>query len=236
MQNKSCQDPPPDYNAITATAPPVTYPISSYTPESALVKGVPSELQSLLQMNQISMQEKFTVSQGWGRSFDVLDQMGQRMYQATQTVEFCGPLYDLKVRDNAGQDVMAVLETLACRCSRLMEVTIPSCGVVGSVMWNWRSFITHFSIMNPSKEVVLLILGPNFHNSIFGNITLEVKSPDEQHVVGMITSEGSQYTVTFPMDLEVTMKAMILALLLLLPGLHDSEQTETSGNPSKQRL
>ncbi|PIO31436.1 hypothetical protein AB205_0063930, partial [Aquarana catesbeiana] len=83
--------------------------------------------------------------------------MGQRMYQATQTVECCGPIYNLKVQDNAGQDVMEVVENRACRCSHL------------------------------------------------------VKSRDEQHVVGMIKGEGNQYTVTFPMDMEVTMKAVILA-------------------------
>ncbi|XP_073479413.1 phospholipid scramblase 1-like [Aquarana catesbeiana] len=232
MQNKSYQDPPPDYNAITTTAPPVNFPISSYTAESALVKGVPPGLQSLLQMNQISMQEKFTVSQGWGRSFDVLDQMGQRMYQANQYVQCCGPLYDLKIRDNAGQDVMALLESRTCRCSHLVEVIVPSYGLVGLITLHWNTFVTHLSIMNPSKEVILLILGPSFQTSIFGNVAFEVKSRDEQHVVGMIKGEGNQYTVTFPMDMEVTMKALIMASCFFLDSMINDKRRYVATRPS----
>ncbi|CAI9584829.1 unnamed protein product [Staurois parvus] len=232
MQKQPYQDPPPNYEAITTTAPPESYPMSSHTGESALVKGVPPGLQRLLQMNQISMQEKFTVSQGWGRSFDVLDQMGQRIYQATQTVECCGPIYNLKVKDNAGQDVMEVLEHRACTCSRLMEVIVPSYGVVGLVTLHFKPLITHLSIMNPSKEVVLLILGPSFQTSIFGNVAFEVKSRDEQHVVGVIKGEGGQYTVTFPMDLEVTMKAVILASCFYLDSMIHDKRRHVANRPS----
>ncbi|XP_073479412.1 phospholipid scramblase 1-like [Aquarana catesbeiana] len=230
MQNNSYPDPPPDYNAITTTAPPVTYPISSYTAERALGKGVPPGLQSLLQMNQISMQEKFTVSQGSGRSFDVLDQMGQRMYQANQYVQCCGPLYDLKVRNNGGQDVMVLLESHACRCSHLVEVIVPSYGLVGLITLHWNTFVTHLSIMNPSKEVIFLVLGPSFQTNIFGNVTFEVKSRDEQHVVGMIKGEGNKYIVTFPKDLEVTMKALIMASCFFLDSMINDKRMYLPSN------
>lgn len=232
MQKEAYQEPPPNYEAITTTAPPESYPMSSHTGESALVKGVPPGLQRLLQMNQISVQEKFTASQGWGRSFEVLDQMGQRMYQATQTVECCGPIYNLKVQDNAGQDVMEVVENRACRCSHLMEVIIPSYGLVGLVTLHLNAFVTHMSLMNPSKEVILLILGPSFQTSIFGNVTFEVKSRDEQHVVGMIKGEGNQYTVTFPMDMEVTMKAVILASCFYLDSMIYAKRRYVATRPS----
>ncbi|PIO32715.1 hypothetical protein AB205_0109030 [Aquarana catesbeiana] len=160
--------------------------------------------------------------------------MGQHMYQATQDVECCGPIYDLKVRDNAGQDVMAVLENGACRCSRQMEVIIPSYGVVGLVTFHWHSLMTHLSIMNQSKKVVLLILGPSFQTSIFGDIIFEVKSRDEQHVVGMIKVEGNQYAITFPMDLEVTMKATILASCFYLDSMIYSKKRVVANPPRRK--
>ncbi|KAM9312397.1 uncharacterized protein PAF06_010341 [Gastrophryne carolinensis] len=39
----------------------------------------------------------------------------------------------------------------------------------------------------------------------------DVKTRDEEHLVGTIKCENNRFTVTFPLDLEVTMKAMLLA-------------------------
>ncbi|XP_040203099.1 phospholipid scramblase 1-like isoform X2 [Rana temporaria] len=181
---------------------------------------------------QCTASHKITASQGWGRSFEVLDQMGQRMYEATQTVKCCGPIYNLKVQDNAGQDVMELLEHCACRCSHLMEVIVPSYGLVGLITLHLKAFVTHMSIMNPSNEVVLMILGPSFQTSIFGNVTFEVKSRDEQYVVGMIKGEGNQYTLTFPMDMEVTMKAVILASCFYLDSMIYAKRRHVANPPS----
>ncbi|XP_066444721.1 phospholipid scramblase 3-like [Eleutherodactylus coqui] len=73
--------------------------------------------------------------------------------------------------------------------------------------------------MDASREVTLLILGPSFQNNIFGSSTFEVKSRDEQHVVGMIRTDSDQLLVTFPLDLEVTVKAMLLGAALYLGDL-----------------
>lgn len=226
------EEQPPNYDSISPIAPPVTYTVPSYTVDSTLIKGVPPGLQCLLQTNQLSIQEKFSVSQGWGRLFDVLDMMGQHLYQASQYVQCCGPIYNLKIRDNREESVMEVLETCGCRCTRQMEVFVPSFGMIGMATVHNNTLVTHVSIKGPSQEVVLLILGPSFLTNIFGNTSFEVKSRDEQHVVGIIKSDGNKFTVTFPMDLEVTMKALLLAACFYLESLIYSKRRYVATRPS----
>ncbi|XP_077327284.1 phospholipid scramblase 1-like [Lithobates pipiens] len=232
MMNTEHPEDPPSYNAISA---PVVSPLTYSPPYSSgkdNAQGVPPGLRGLLQINQLSIHERFSVSQRWARSFDVLDHRGQRMYQGNQHVECCGPNFDLRVRDSRGDEVMSVTESNSCGCSREAVLTLPSTGNIGFVSFPSNNFITHLSIMDSSREVLLLILGPSLKISIFGNISFEVKSRDEQHVVGMIRSEGNQYTVIFPMDLEVTMKAMILASCFYLDSIIYDQRRSVTDRPS----
>lgn len=154
------------------------------------------------------------------------------MYQAIQHVECCGPNFDLRVRDRRGDEVMGVIENNSCGCSREAALTLKGNKCIGFVSFPSNNFITHLSIMDSSREVLLLILGPSLKISIFGNISFEVKSRDEQHVVGMIRSEGNQYTVIFPMDLEVTMKAMIMASFFYLDSIIYDQRRSVTDRPS----
>ncbi|XP_069819595.1 phospholipid scramblase 2-like, partial [Dendropsophus ebraccatus] len=220
LQMKGPQDEPPSYNLIAPYAPPDTCTPSappSCEIDSALLKGLPPGMEHLLQINQLSVKEKFTVSQGLDSHYDVLNHLGQRLFQADHSVGCCGPIYDVSIKDNGGNEVLHLHEPCdCCSCTRLMEVRSPLGTPIGFVKWYWSNLVTHMSVMNFSKEVVLLILGPSFQDSIFGNNTFEVKSQDEQHVVGMIKTETDQLLVTFPLDLEVTVKALLLGASLYL--------------------
>lgn len=94
--------------------------------------------------------------------------------------------------------------------------------------------VTHLSVMNASQEVVLLILGPSFQTSIFGNSTFEVKSRDEQHVVGVMRMESGNYVVSFPLDLDVTIKATLLGAAMYLDNLILSKK-EYVGRKARSR-
>ncbi|XP_044130740.1 phospholipid scramblase 3-like [Bufo gargarizans] len=221
-------DEPPSYSLITPYAPPVTIPPSappSFQMDTAIVKGISPGMEHLLQVNQLMVKEKFSVSQGWGFSFEVLNLVGQRLFQAEQNVVCCGPLYDVRIRDNSNNEVLHLLENCGCTCTREMEVHGPSGQLIGFVKEHWKTVVTHLSLMNTSRQVTLIILGPSFQNSIFGNVSFEVKSPDEQHVVGMIKKETDHLLLTFPLDLEVTMKAMLLGSSLYLESLIKLKRT-----------
>ncbi|XP_075703493.1 phospholipid scramblase 2-like [Rhinoderma darwinii] len=221
-QPKALQDEPPSYNLIapyapTDTTPPLAPPCSEM--DSTLLKGIRPGMEHLIQINQLTVREKFTVSQGLGRTFDVLNHLGQRLFQAEQNVACCGPLYDVKIRDNRGNEVLQLLEHCACTCTREMEVQCPPGCPVGYVELHLKTMVTHLSVMNSSKDVILLILGPGFQTNIFGNVTFEVKSRDEQNIVGIIKTESDHLLLSFPLDLEVTVKAMLLSSAMYLDHL-----------------
>lgn len=131
----------------------------------------------------------------------------------------CGPLYDVTIMDNGGTQVIQLLENCGCTCTREVEVQCPPAHPIGSVKLHWNNMVTHLSVMNANKEVVLLILGPSLQTSIFGNSNFEVKSRDEQHVVGVMRMESGNCVVSFPMDLDVTIKATLLGAAMYLDNL-----------------
>uniref|UniRef100_A0A8C5LYJ0 Phospholipid scramblase n=1 Tax=Leptobrachium leishanense TaxID=445787 RepID=A0A8C5LYJ0_9ANUR len=222
-----CDD-PPNYNTIAPYAPPVTQPPSAPPPDldSTQLKGVPPGLEYLTQINLLSVREKFKVSQGYGRSFDILDSLGQRLFQADEIVECCGPIYNVKILNNNGDRVMELVENCACSCTRQVKVFDVSGVPVAFVVLHWNTLITHLSVLTSSQELALIIVGPGFRTNIFGNVCFEVKSRDEQHVVGMIRNENEQFMVSFPMDLDVCVKAALLAACLFLDNLINKKRKE----------
>ncbi|KAM8972733.1 phospholipid scramblase 3-like [Pelodytes ibericus] len=223
---KVSQDQPPSYNTIAPYAPPAAYPPAAPYSDVPNIKGLPVGLEYLAQINQLCLKERFTVSQGWGRSFDVLDSVGQRLFQAKQQIQCCGPIYDVKIVDNSQREIMQLLESCACTCTKQMQVYSMQHHLLGYVKLHWNSLITHLSLITPNNEVVLLVVGPSFQTNIFGNPSFEVKSSDEQHVVGMIKNENEQFFVSFPLDLEVTVKALLLGACFYMESLIYSKRKQ----------
>uniref|UniRef100_A0A8C5P8M6 Phospholipid scramblase n=1 Tax=Leptobrachium leishanense TaxID=445787 RepID=A0A8C5P8M6_9ANUR len=183
--------------------------------DTMVKKGVPRSLEHLLQLNQLAVRQKFSVSQGNGRTFDILDPAGQRVYQALQEYQCCGPGYNVKIMDNSEQEVLDIIEECACTCTRQVQVHSFGGNLLGNVKLHSNFLVTHLSVMDPSKNVVLHIVGPSFKTNIFGDCSFEVKSSDEQHVVGMFKNE-SDFLVSFPMDLDVSVKALLLGACFFL--------------------
>ncbi|KAM4687192.1 phospholipid scramblase 1-like [Rhinophrynus dorsalis] len=216
---KSPDEGPPSYNTIAPYAPPDMYPPTAPVMDSTPIKGVPPGLQYLIQINQLSVRERFAVNQGWSRLFDVLTPSGQRVFQAQQTVQCCGPIYNVSIKDGNGIEVMGLNENCRCSCTRQMEVYGSDGANLGFVPMHWNSFVTHLSVQNSSRQTLLMIIGPSFQTNIFGNVSFEIKSNDEQHVIGMIRNTNEEFSVSFPLDLEVTVKALLLAACLYLDSL-----------------
>lgn len=96
---------------------------------------------------------------------------------------------------------------------------------------DWSIFCPKFSINNSSGETVLRIEGPLCTYSICGDVEFEVLSLDRATKVGKITKQWSglaremftdtdYFGVTFPNDLDVNIKAVLLAATFLIVRLH----------------
>lgn len=99
--------------------------------------------------------------------------------------------------------------------------------LLGSVTQNWSIFCPKFTVRNSTGDAVLRISGPFCTFSICGDVSFEVLSLDEQTKVGKITKQWSglaremftdadYFGVTFPLDLDVNIKAVLLAATFLI--------------------
>lgn len=111
-----------------------------------------------------------------------------------------------------------------------MEVTAPPGQVIGTVEQQWSIFKPSFAIKNPAGEIVLRIEGPFCTMSICGDVEFEVMSADGSTQVGRISKQWSglaremftdtdYFGITFPMDLDVRMKAVLLGATFLIVSI-----------------
>ncbi|XP_053319085.1 phospholipid scramblase 2-like isoform X2 [Spea bombifrons] len=218
-------DAPPSYDTIAPHALPVSYPPPASIPGAVQAKGVPPGLEPLIQVAQLSIQEKFSVAQGMRRSFDVVDSAGRRIFQVTQRVEYCVPVHHTEIRDNSSRLAMKLVQDTCCTCTTQTQV-FGRGRLLGYVKLHTSSAITHLSVLTAAAELVLIIVGPSFQSSIFGNASYEVKSRDEQHVVGVIRRENEHFLVSFPVDLDVVVKALLLGGCFYLDSLITSTRAQ----------
>ena len=108
-----------------------------------------------------------------------------------------------------------------------MEVFSINGHTLGTIEQDWSLWSPQFSIKNGAGETVLKIDGPCCTWSLCGNVEFTVMSVDGATKVGKITKQWSGiaremftdsdlFGVSFPMDLDVQVKAVLLATTFLI--------------------
>ncbi|XP_030043492.1 phospholipid scramblase 3 [Microcaecilia unicolor] len=189
------------------------------------IPGVPPGLEYLTQINQILIHPKYFTTQS-GKTYEIKNNIGQQIFIAHSDQKCCGPLYDVMIRDNSNMDVIHLLEICKCTCTHQIEVHSPPGTIIGYATLNWYTHVTSLSISNASKETVLLIIGPSFRTNIFGDTNFEVKSRDETQTIGQIIRDNDQFSIQFPLDLEVNIKVVLLGATLYLDHLVEIKRRE----------
>ncbi|KAJ1532389.1 hypothetical protein ONE63_000989 [Megalurothrips usitatus] len=177
--------------------------------------------------------------------FTVKNSMGQKVYKAVEdsdclTRNCCGPLrpFDMKILDNFDNQVIHLYRPLACVsccfpcCLQSMEVSSPPGNHIGKIEQEWSILTPKFVIKDHNDEVVLRIVGPMCPLSICGSdVKFKVLTKDGEHEVGKIYKQWSgilrealtdadHFGITFPMDLDVRMKAVMLGACFLIDAMY----------------
>ncbi|XP_047498466.1 uncharacterized protein LOC125045305 [Penaeus chinensis] len=108
-----------------------------------------------------------------------------------------------------------------------IEVTSPPGTVIGSIHQEWSILAPKFTVRNASDDVILRIEGPFCTYSICGDVEFQVLSPDGSTQVGKISkqwtglakevfTDADNFGITFPIDLDVKMKATLLGAVFLI--------------------
>jgi hypothetical protein len=111
-------------------------------------------------------------------------------------------------------------------------VTAPPGNIIGYVTQEWSICVPKFRIENAIGESVLRIEGPFCTMSCCGDVQFQVLSKDGSTQVGKITKQWSglvreaftdadNFGISFPLDLDVNMKAVMLgACFLIVRQIH----------------
>ncbi|XP_074010293.1 phospholipid scramblase 1-like isoform X3 [Numenius arquata] len=163
----------------------------------------------------------------------------------------CGPSrpFTLRITDNLGHEVITLQRPLRCSsccfpcCLQELEVQARPGTPVGYIVQNWHPCLPKFTIQDEKRMDVLKIAGPCVVCSCCEDINFEVKSVDETCAVGRISkqwtgflkeavTDADNFGITFPMDLDVKMKAVMIGACFLIDFMffeHAGDKKQRAG-------
>ncbi|KAM4694133.1 phospholipid scramblase 2-like [Discoglossus pictus] len=198
-----------------------------------------SQIDQLLIHQQVELLEVLTGFET-NNKYEIKNSMGQRVYFAAEendccTRNCCGSArsFSMTIIDNTGREIMRLMRPYRCSsccfpcCLQKLEVQAPPGTPIGYVVQNWHPCLPKFTIKNEREENVLKITGPCIPCSCCSDVNFEVKSLDEDAVIGNICkqwtgfvkeafTDADNFGVKFPMDLDVKIKAVILGACFLI--------------------
>uniref|UniRef100_A0A1B6E985 Phospholipid scramblase n=1 Tax=Clastoptera arizonana TaxID=38151 RepID=A0A1B6E985_9HEMI len=212
-----------------------------------------SNIDQLLVHQKVELLEAFTGFETKNK-YTVKNSVGQKVFYAVEdtdccTRNCCGPIrpFDIQILDNYKNEVIHLNRPLACTscwfpcCLQKLEVFAPLGCLVGTVEQNWSILTPQFTVKNAAGDVVFKIRGPMCTFSICGSdVEFEVLSAVDESMVGKISKQWSglarelftdsdYFGITFPMNLDVKMKAVMLGTCFLIDymffeGKRDEQQ------------
>ena len=108
-----------------------------------------------------------------------------------------------------------------------IQVHSPPGTIIGTIEQDWSLCVPQFTIRDESGKAVLRIEGPFCTWSCFGDVDFEVQSVDSNTQVGKISkqwtglvkeafTDADNFGVSFPLDLDVKIKATLLGAVILI--------------------
>lgn len=198
-----------------------------------------TQIDQLLIQQQVELLEAFTGFET-NNKYKICNSLGQQVYFAAEdtdccTRQCCGPgrPFEMQIHDNMQREVIHLSRPLRCSscwfpcCLQEVEVQAPIGNIVGYCAQLWSVCIPKFAIQNANRETVLLIEGPFCQCNMCGDVEFQVLSADGQNQVGKISkqwtglvreafTDADNFGITFPMDLDVKIKAVILGACFLI--------------------
>ncbi|XP_013380673.1 phospholipid scramblase 1 [Lingula anatina] len=216
-----------------------------WMPQPAVPQGCPPGLEYLSMIDQLLVHQQVEILEAFtdyetNNKYEIKNSMGQRVYFAAEdtcccTRNCCGKErpFDIQIMTPQGHEVIHLSRPLRCDtcwfpcCLQKVTVEAPVGQVIGYVKQSWSVCVPKFAICNAEGDTVLRIEGPCVPCSACGDVIFDVKSADGEHQVGQVSKQWSglvkelftdadNFGVSFPMDLDVKMKACMLGAVFLI--------------------
>ncbi|KAL7731920.1 hypothetical protein ACLKA6_016972 [Drosophila palustris] len=232
------QDAPPAAPGVNTTGPEpwMSIPVGSNCPQGLEYLTV---LDQLLVSQKIEKLEMITGFETQNR-FKVKNSLGQNVYFANEesdccSRQLCGPArpFEMKIMDSFQNEVLHISRPFRCglfcfpNCMSMIEVSAPPGQVIGTVEQVCTFLKPTFRVKNSFGDVVFDIVGPACVWKCCSDITMKVLNSANNEQIGKITKQWSglgrelftdadYFSVTFPLNLDVRMKALIFAAVFLI--------------------
>ena len=206
---------------------------------------VHSHMQHLVTLDHLFIEQKVELLEAFvgfetNNKYTIKNSSGQKCFYAVEDVDCCtrnccGPSrpFEMKIFDTNQREVAHFSRPLrcdSCWCPcflQKIEVCCPPGNVVGYVVQDWSIFSPQFRIVNAAGDTILRIEGPFCTFSICGAVEFKVLSKDGRFEVGKISKQWSglvremftdadKFGISFPMDLDVKMKVVMMAACFLI--------------------
>ncbi|XP_054920369.1 phospholipid scramblase 2-like [Dermacentor andersoni] len=213
------------------------------------IPGCPPGLEYLTQIDQLIVRQSVNLVNMLmpnlaTSEYLVTNTMDQFVFKATEDFDLAcqgvGPRrpFQMALHDSRKAEVLRLVRPLRCDsclcfcCLQKMDVRDHSGATIGSLRMQCTLLYPNFSVLDSEKNAILLIKGPCCTRSICcENVKFDIVTMDGVTKIGAITklwgglwneacSVGERFAVTFPFDLDVKVKAVLLAAVFLLDSIY----------------
>lgn len=221
-----------------------------WMPGPTPMPSCPPGLEYLTQLDNIHVLQHFDPVEMITRfetnnKYDIKNNLGQMVYIVNEdTDDFIRNAYRtlrpfvLRVTDVMGREIMTMQRPFRCTCCcfccpstrQELEVQCPPGVTVGFVTDHWNLCRAVYSIQNEKRETVLHVRGPCSTYGCGSDSVFEVKSLDGVSSIGSIVRKwnglmsamgnADHFDISFPVDLDVRMKAMIFGACFLIDFMY----------------
>ncbi|XP_043951258.1 phospholipid scramblase 2 [Drosophila biarmipes] len=204
----------------------------------------PRGLEYLASIDQLLVKQKVVIFEALtgfetNNRYSIQNTLGQKVFYAVEDTNCCTRNccperpFHIKIFDSyLKNEVIHLHRPLGCSsiccpcCLHSIEVTAPPGNVIGRIQEEWAICRPCFRILNPSGDLALRIEGPACFCSMCCSVNFNVISLAGEKV-GRISKQWSglgrewftdadMFGLTFPMDLDVNLKAVLLGATFLI--------------------
>ncbi|XP_049515172.1 phospholipid scramblase 2-like isoform X2 [Dermacentor silvarum] len=210
------------------------------------IVGCPPGLEYLLRVDQLLVHQQLQLLEMFvpfelQNKYVVKNTMSQFIFMAYEQSDcmsryFCGSVrpFEMSLLDYRSVEVMRLYRPLRCAsclcfcCLQVMEVHSPPGTIIGSIKQECSVIFPYFSLLDSAGNVVLRIHGPFCTSSICCNdVVFDIMTKDGKTKIGQLSknfngmlmeafTDTDNFTVSFPIDLDVKMKATLLGAIFLI--------------------
>lgn len=149
----------------------------------------------------------------------MITQQNQLLYTARENRTMFSMVFDVVIRDAQGLQVFILTEKEKFFVGHTLEINGPM-GFLGSVRQETTFFTPEFTVRDANKRPIFIIKG-NWLDFDFQVVSCVDGRSSVGKIAKHLTWINNKYTVVFPLDMHVNMKALLIGAVFAIQYKHE---------------